>query len=122
MLAMDVLVRYKQEELPEFVEHPLVDVNQHGNFGNTPLHIACVRGNLEEIEALLTGGAEFDVKGEHGFTPLHEAVFQRNLEVVKRLLAAGATMSVTSDDGDTPRDIAVDQNFDDVISVLDTWV
>jgi ankyrin repeat protein len=121
LLAEEVLKRYKDENLPEFVEHPLVDVNQRGNFGNTPLHVASVRGDLEEIEALLDGGAQVDARGERGFTPLHEATLQRHVVVVKRLLSAGATPSLANDDGNTARDLAAQQKFDDVVVVIDEW-
>jgi hypothetical protein len=48
MRAKDVLKRYIDEDLPEFVERTWTDVNQRGNFGNTPLHVACTRGELKE--------------------------------------------------------------------------
>src|SRR5579864_4914546 len=55
--AADVLRRYKEEELQAFVEIPLEDVNQVGNFGDRPLHVASIRGNMDEIMALVAGGA-----------------------------------------------------------------
>lgn len=48
MIARDVLKRYEGEALPEFLDIELKDVNQSGNFGNTPLHVACSRGDMEE--------------------------------------------------------------------------
>jgi hypothetical protein len=62
--AADVLRRYKDEELPEFCEIPLHDVNQAGNFGDRPIHVASIRGSLDEIAALVHGGADVDATGE----------------------------------------------------------
>src|SRR5215468_7498332 len=96
--AKAVLRRYKDEELPEFSEIALEDVNQVGNFGDRPLHVACVRGNLEEIAALLEGGADVNAAGELGNRPLHEAVGQGHLAVVQFLLDHGASVQEMNDE------------------------
>jgi ankyrin repeat protein len=51
-------------------------VNQFGNFGERPLHVASARGNLDEMAALIDAGAEINALGEIGNTPLQEAVGQ----------------------------------------------
>jgi len=61
-------------------------VNQAGNFGDRPIHVACIRGDLEEIGALVHEGADVNATGELGNTPLHEAVGQGHIGVVKALL------------------------------------
>src|SRR5689334_8257049 len=90
LTAAEVLKRYKDEDLPAFCGIALNDVNQVGIFGERPLDIAAVRGNLEEICALLEAGAEVNAAGEHGNTALHEAVSQGNLSAVKLLVDFGA--------------------------------
>ena len=42
--AAEVLRRYNKEELPAFCEIALTDVNQAGNFGERPLHVALRAG------------------------------------------------------------------------------
>jgi ankyrin repeat protein len=121
MRAEDVLKRYIDEDLPEFVELSLTDVNQRGNFGNTPLHLACTRGEMEEVEALLAASADVNAKGERGDTPLHDAVGQEHLAVVKRLLTAGASPDVVNGDGKTPRDIAVLMKRPAIVAAIDDW-
>lgn len=106
LTAADVLRRYKEEELPAFVEVPLENVNQVGNFGERPLCVAAVRGKLDEIIALVEGGADLNAQGELGNTPLHEAVSQGRVEAVKFLLNRGALRSVKNDFGETALDVA----------------
>ncbi len=73
MKAAEVLARYRQEELPEFEGIDLQSVSTRGLFGSQPLHIACVRKSMEEVTALVLGGADVNARGEHGNTPLHES-------------------------------------------------
>jgi hypothetical protein len=73
MNVSEVLRRYADEELPEFDGIELIAIETVGRFGNRPLHIACVRGDIEEVQALIAAGAKINVRGEHGNTPLHEA-------------------------------------------------
>ena len=114
----EVLERYREEELPEFVGLPLRDVNQVGNFGDSPLKVAAVRGLLEEVLALLDGGAAIDSRGEHGFTALHHAVSQGHIEVVRVMLERGASIVIHNDWGQTPGDIAVLSARADIAAIL----
>ena len=104
----DFLQAYLGEltELPEFVELGPVGPRTRGNFGNTPLHVAAVRGEVDAIEALLDAGAEINAAGEHGYTALHEAVEQGQGEVVRLLLARGASVSAHNAEGQRALDIA----------------
>jgi uncharacterized protein len=120
LTAAEVLRRYSDELLPAFVDISLHDVNQVGLFHDRPLHVACVRGDLEEVEALVEGGADVNAPGEHGNTPLHEAVSQAHKEVIKYLLERGAIRSSTNEFGETPSDFARSQRRYDIVEVLST--
>jgi uncharacterized protein len=106
MNASEVLSTYINEYLPEFLGINLIHVNQVGHFGNSPLHVAAVRGNVDEVSALLAGGAEVNAKGEQGNTPLHEATFQGHLSVVELLILSGADPTVLNIDSRSPLEIA----------------
>ena len=97
--AREVLLRYLDEELPEFVDRPLGDVNQVGRFGNTPLHVAAARGDVEEIWALIEAGADVNAVGELGDRPIHEAIRRDNDAGVRLLLEAGALLDVVNELG-----------------------
>jgi uncharacterized protein len=104
----DALKRILEEmsQLPEFVGIPLNSPNAKGNFGNTPLHVAAVRGDTRAAQTLLEAGANPNVCGEHGYTPLHEAVEQENADFVRLLLDYRVQLGVANEDGETARDIA----------------
>ncbi|MFE8647285.1 ankyrin repeat domain-containing protein [Sphingomonas sp. NCPPB 2930] len=115
---IDILKQYKAEDLPEFSEIELVEVDQRGNFGNTPLHVACVRGSITEVKLLFEAGANIDAAGELGNTPLHEAIGQSHLNVVSYLIELGARTDIPNDFGDTAKRLAIqkDLNIEPMIS------
>jgi uncharacterized protein len=116
--APEVLQRYMDEELPAFCGLEMTDVNQVGLFEERPLDVAAGRGNLEEIQALLAGGAEVNAKGEMGNTALHEAVAQGHVAAVKLLLESGAYTDLRNEFGQTPLDLAMTRNQEDLIAIL----
>lgn len=48
--------------------------NYQGPFGNTLLHSAVISGNIQEVERLLSAGADPNIANRDGHTPLHAAV------------------------------------------------
>jgi ankyrin repeat protein len=116
--AAEVLRRYKEEDLPAFSEITLDSVNQVGNFGERPLNVASVRGMLEEVAALVDGGAEVDARGERGYTALHDAVAQGHVEIVKLLLIHGASPIAPNDDGRAPVETAAELNRREILALL----
>lgn len=46
-------------------------INKQDNGGRTPLHYACVSGEVETVDILLRSGANVNVEDLHGHTPLH---------------------------------------------------
>ncbi|KAJ3750528.1 ankyrin repeat-containing domain protein [Lentinula detonsa] len=52
---------------------PDVDINALDEFGYTPLHLACDRGNTEIVRFLLSKGADSSIKDSDGMTPLELA-------------------------------------------------
>jgi uncharacterized protein len=121
LTAEEVLRRYKEEELPEFVEMQLTDVNQVGLFGDRPLNVAATRGIMDEVEALVRAGADVNSSGDLGSTPLHDAVGQGHIEVVKFLLENGASLTATNEFGDTPANAAHLGNREDIVRLLESW-
>jgi ankyrin repeat protein len=118
MTAAEVLRRYKEEELPAFAEISLEDVNQIGNFGERPLHVACARGNMEEIAALIEAGADVNAPGDMGNTPLHECVGQGHHPAIQFLLDHGASPYSKNEFGESAIDTANLKGRADIIRLL----
>lgn len=91
---------------PAFASTALSNVNQIGDFGDAPLHLASRRGALEEMQILIDNGAEIEMRGEFQLTPLHGAVLMGKLEAVKLLLKYGADPFVKNGKDRTLFDIA----------------
>jgi ankyrin repeat protein len=119
LTAQEVLQRYIDEWLPEFVGLALTDVNQQGNFGDCPLHVASVRGSVEEVEALLAGGAGVNAIGECGYRPIHSALIGQNPKVVELLIWAGADLDVANDFLDTARTSAKQCNNPEIRQLIE---
>ncbi|XP_040578777.1 uncharacterized protein [Lepeophtheirus salmonis] len=64
-----------------------ISVDKRNAYGETPLHIACKRGNLERVYAILScPKVDVNAKDHNGWTPLHEACSNNMVGCVKALL------------------------------------
>lgn len=80
------------------------DPNLTIHHGLTPLHSACMNGNLQCAQVLTEKGARVESVDAAGLTPLHYASINGYLQVVKWLIEdVDASPMVTSKKGRTPR-------------------
>ncbi len=85
------------------LSHPTTNVNAVGNFGYTPLHIACMTGRSDLAEHLIHKGANVNKLIESGRGPLHIAISDGKnkkpfrLSLIRSLLEAGAYMELNED-------------------------
>ena len=99
--------------------HNGADVNAKDGDGVTPLAVACQRGNLYGVEALLKADMiDVNLKDHQDSTPLHEACENGSLKIVKKLIARGADIIATNKDGVTPLHIACSEGCTDVVNQL----
>lgn len=120
LTAAQVLKKYTDDDLPLFMNRPIEDVNQASSDGDRPIHIACVRGNIDDVIALVEGGADVNAAGDLGYTPLHQAASDGNPEIVKVLLRHGADVKARNEFGQTPMDLARDMIIQDLLSAKKT--
>lgn len=85
------------------------NVNNPKNFdvkerkGNTALHLAAIKGNIECMQLLLEAGANINVKNDiTGDTALHTAIRRSQRKAVELLLSFGADSTIFNLNGETP--------------------
>ncbi|KAK2577315.1 hypothetical protein KPH14_003445 [Odynerus spinipes] len=61
--------------------------------GETQLHVACINGNVTNVEKLLDSGHPTNVRDHCGWTPLHEAANHDYIEIAELLLKSGANVN-----------------------------
>uniref|UniRef100_W5LHZ5 BRCA1 associated RING domain 1 n=1 Tax=Astyanax mexicanus TaxID=7994 RepID=W5LHZ5_ASTMX len=86
--------------------------------GETPLHLAAIKGDVEATKELLAQGADPNLKDHAGWTPLHEACNLGHLGVVEVLLQQGALLNTPGCENDSPLHDAVRNGHAAVAKVL----
>ncbi|XP_046884005.1 ankyrin repeat domain-containing protein 12 isoform X1 [Hypomesus transpacificus] len=93
-------------------------VNKRNERGETPLHMAAIRGDAKQVKELISLGADVNVKDFAGWTPLHEACNLGYYDVAKVLLAAGAEVNTQGLDDDTPLHDASSSGHKNILKLL----
>jgi ankyrin repeat protein len=70
--------------------------------GATALHWATYRDDTDEVNRLLTAGADAGAGNDLGITPLHLASVNGNLAIARALVEKGANVNAASETGVTP--------------------
>jgi ankyrin repeat protein len=84
----------------------------------TGLHAAAQRGDLVQIDRLVAGKAEVNVRDPQGRTPLHVAAFARQGEAIRRLAKAGADLGALENDRYDAITIAAVADDEETLRVL----
>ncbi|XP_076849879.1 BRCA1-associated RING domain protein 1 isoform X2 [Brachyhypopomus gauderio] len=82
--------------------------------GETPLHLAAIKGDVALTTQLLTQGADPNLKDHAGWTPLHEACNLGHLGVVEVLLQQGVLLNTPGYENHSPLHDAVRNGHVDV--------
>lgn len=61
--------------------------------GETPLHLACISGKLEQVRRLLDHGHPVNIRDNCGWLPIHEACNFGRKDIVEILVAKGASIN-----------------------------
>ncbi|XP_076439519.1 BRCA1-associated RING domain protein 1-like [Babylonia areolata] len=89
--------------------------------GETPLHVAAIKGDITAVRELLNKGDNPNVRDNAGWTPLHEAVNHGHTAVTEALLQHGAMVNMPGMENDTPLHDAVLNHRLDCVRLLVTY-
>ena len=112
-----VAIRDKSDKVTEYLlKNQNIDVDLSNKYGETPLMIASIEGNLPMVKTLvLQNHARID---HIGWTPLHYACTRGHLEVAQFLVTNGADVNASSINGSTPLMMAVQSGNEELIKYL----
>ncbi|XP_069790043.1 BRCA1-associated RING domain protein 1 [Narcine bancroftii] len=97
---------------------PFTPSMKRNHKGETPLHIASIKGDIATVEELLENGANPNIKDNAGWTPLHEACNHGHVKVVQLLLQFGVLVNTPGYENDSPLHDAVKNGHVDVVKLL----
>ncbi|XP_044766796.1 ankyrin repeat domain-containing protein 12 [Coccinella septempunctata] len=86
--------------------------------GETSLHLAAIKGDIEQVNKLLSNRADPNVTDFAGWTPLHEACNYGWYEIAIKLVQAGANVNAKGLDNDTPLHDAVINGHLNIMKLL----
>ncbi|XP_014426160.1 ankyrin repeat domain-containing protein 12 isoform X2 [Pelodiscus sinensis] len=107
-----------QKKTPNSSSRQKDKVNKRNERGETPLHMAAIRGDVKQVKELISLGANVNVKDFAGWTPLHEACNVGYYDVAKVLIAAGADVNTQGLDDDTPLHDSASSGHRDIVKLL----
>jgi ankyrin repeat protein len=96
------------------------DVNARDKLGETPLHVAAVRGYQETSSPLIANGADINARNEDGVTPLHASALAGHKETIALLITKGADVNARNADGLTPLHAAALAGHTETVELLIT--
>lgn len=88
--------------------------------GDTPLHWAATKGNMEVMNILIDY-QNLDQANDAGWTPLHRASFNTRIPACEVLLKRGASLLSVNKEGNTPLHLACASNHMSTVEYLLTW-
>lgn len=97
------------------------DCGWKDEYGYTPLHYACIRGNPDMVELLVAHSDDLDVPNPSGNTPLMKACFWDQADIVRILLSFGADCRQRNRRGHTAIDIARHRKDRKIVRILKEW-
>jgi ankyrin repeat protein len=94
------------------------NVNARDELGETPLHLAAVRGYLAISSLLIDKGADVNARNKDGMIPLHVAALTGQKEAVELLIRAGADVNAINKVGLTPLQLASQKGHQSLVQLF----
>ena len=85
---LHMTARYERKKtMQALLNYLTCDPNIKNKEGRSPLHVACICGNLDGVKLLIKHGARVNVKDIHDSTPLSLAVLNNHTSIVSALVS-----------------------------------
>ncbi|PIQ23564.1 hypothetical protein COW36_13915 [bacterium (Candidatus Blackallbacteria) CG17_big_fil_post_rev_8_21_14_2_50_48_46] len=97
--ALFKALRYGQNEIARFLLTQGAKTQIKNAWGETPLHLAASRQDLDLVQNLLGDGRHINQRTYFGQTPLHQTAMQGSLQMVKFLIEKGANPNKKNNQG-----------------------
>lgn len=98
-------------ELISMLKNNGFPISEPDDYGNTPLHVAILSGNIDYAGMLINQGADLNVKNKLNLTPLHLAAILNDRETANSLMINGADINMKGNSGYTALHIASELNY-----------
>ncbi|KAJ8919026.1 hypothetical protein NQ315_016931 [Exocentrus adspersus] len=83
-------------------------ININDSSGNTPLHVAVIKNNIEILDFLLSQDSiDLNLQNFCGETPLLLAIKEEKIDAAKKLIHAGANVNIPNNEDVTPLHLSV---------------
>lgn len=82
------------------------------------LHQAVVNGDIDQVNLLISKGADVNLRNRMNWTPLHTAIQNRRQALIELLIAKGADINAKDNRGQTPLHVAVNTSQKDAVELL----
>lgn len=93
-------------------------MNRANNYGETPLHLACLGCRLSTVNHFLEHGADPSILTEYGLSPLHYAIVGGSLSVSTKLASIPSLATLCGVRGVTPLHVAIHRQKGDILASL----
>ena len=100
---VDEQTKSSDTETKPAVEKQASQKMRRNKYGESPLHVAVKRGDIEKVRSLLSEGANANSKDHAGWRPIHESMREGDnaLRIIRLLVDHGADINAQSDSGNT---------------------
>ncbi|MEO0469970.1 MAG: ankyrin repeat domain-containing protein, partial [Bacteroidota bacterium] len=111
----------RKEALPVLrvlVSQPQTDMNVQNDDGQSALHMAVEKGNVDLVNLILKGKPELEPRDRAGDTPMHIAIREDQDQIVDALLEMDQRYNASNRRGQTPLHLAIARDKDDIAETL----
>ena len=100
-----------------------INVNLKDANGDTPLHIACKKGNFDIVDLFChyakdKDGIDIKTRNKYGQTPLHLACENGNIDIVRLLCDVFKNVNYKDKNGNTPLHVAYQNGHFSIVNIL----